>query len=281
MGETIQTELASVKFFVRVKIIVSSPSGTESIDLEEQELIVVSTNEAERQIALSKYNELLYASYNTTSRSKSKSPRRIRRDREQLPSPPASPSDLGSNIAVIPPAPQSASQVEDSRHPIRSSLVSTPYGTKRKKKSHRRPHTSAGPSDSSNDFRIQPGPFERLKPDEERSCSPDKVVADDVPVVVAGDNSGNGETSTTPPSSFGWKRIMAPALSVTTSFPGSLRIRDNVNDSDGKLFEPQIDRSQIRAWEEELARIEIQSRRSSKDIFSIFKRKRVHVARDG
>ena len=165
-------------------------------------------------------------------------------------------------------------------------MVSTPYGPKPKKKSHRRPHTSAGPSDKSNEFRIQPSTFERLKPEEGDVRSPDArnpdvAVADNIRLVAA-DDSGNSGTSPTPPSSFGWKKIVAPALSVTTSFHGvTLRNRDIVSD-DGRLFEPApIDQSQIRAWEEEVARIESQSRRTGKDIFSMFKRKRMHVAREG
>jgi hypothetical protein len=120
---------------------------------------------------------------------------------------------------------------------------------------------------------MQPNPFERLKPDEGPVRHPDKVVAGDVNMGAV-DRSGND--GTTPPSSFGWKRIVGPALSVTTSFQiGSPRGRDSASD-DRRLFEPRADQSQVRAWEDDL-----QSRRSSKDIFSIFKRKRVNVARDG
>jgi hypothetical protein len=124
---------------------------------------------------------------------------------------------------------------------------------------------------------MQPSPFERLKPENGATSSP---VVDDVPMGVVTDSSGADEIPTTPPSSFGWKRIV-PALSVTTGFQiGSPRSRDNVND-DRRLFDPRVDQPQGRVWDDELARIELQNRRSSKDIFSIFKRKRVHVARDG
>jgi hypothetical protein len=147
---------------------------------------------------------------------------------------------------------------------------------------------------------MQPNPFERLQPDQGQPLRPEvvvvagpvevvpspaeEVVADGIHLAVDMDQSGDGGsvTPTTPPSSFGWKKIVAPALSVTTSFQNSsLRSRDNVSD-DGRMFEPHIDQSQIRAWEEEVARIEGQGRRTSKDIFSIFKRKRVYAAqRDG
>lgn len=157
-------------------------------------------------------------------------------------------------------------------------MVSKPYGTKPKKKSHRRPHTSAGPSDKSNEFRIQPNTFERLKPGPTGSSG--EVVPDERPLGVVVDGSGVEETPAATPSYFGWKRIVAPALSVTTSFNGAiLRGQDNVSD-DERLPEPRVDQSHVRAWEEELVKIEVQSRRSSKDLLSIFKRKKVRVVRD-
>ncbi|KIL68615.1 hypothetical protein M378DRAFT_120886 [Amanita muscaria Koide BX008] len=55
IGETIQSNLVSVQFFVHVKVIVSSPTGVDSIELAEKELLVVSTGDEERQLALSKY----------------------------------------------------------------------------------------------------------------------------------------------------------------------------------------------------------------------------------
>ncbi|KAJ7063135.1 hypothetical protein C8F01DRAFT_58658 [Mycena amicta] len=55
IGESIESDLVSVRFFARLKLVVSSSHGTESVELKERELLVVSTNEAERQLALSKY----------------------------------------------------------------------------------------------------------------------------------------------------------------------------------------------------------------------------------
>jgi hypothetical protein len=127
----------------------------------------------------------------------------------------------------------------------------------------------------SNDFRMQSNPFERPKLNEELVCNPGAVVADERRLGVAVDGGGDGATPAATPRAFGWKRIVAPALSVTTSFHGvALRGQDNVSD-DERLPEPRIDQSDVRAWEEELAKIEVQSRRSSKDLLSIFKRKRV------
>jgi len=78
-GETISSNLVTVKSFIRTKIIVTFPSGTESIDLADQELLIVSTNEADRQLALANFNQLhSTASVQNTMRSKSKSPGRSR-----------------------------------------------------------------------------------------------------------------------------------------------------------------------------------------------------------
>ncbi|KAJ7172655.1 hypothetical protein C8R46DRAFT_159992 [Mycena filopes] len=130
IGETIESELVSVKFFVRVKIVASSSFGTESLELEERELLVVSTNEAERQVALSKYNDARYSSYSDGARSKSKSPRRTHRQ----------PDDA-------PPLPASASRAE---HSHRVSASSSHQSTSASpSKPPRRPHTSAGVRDKS------------------------------------------------------------------------------------------------------------------------------------
>src|SRR5258708_37979381 len=69
------------------QLIVSSPnSSAETVELDDQEIIVVSTNEAQRQLALSRYA--------AAGQSKSRSPRRSKRERPntntQLPSPPRS-----------------------------------------------------------------------------------------------------------------------------------------------------------------------------------------------
>ncbi|EAU88046.2 hypothetical protein CC1G_10819 [Coprinopsis cinerea okayama7 len=121
IGETINSDLVSVRFFITV----SSPSGgTDTIELAEKELLVVSTNESERQLALAKYAELAESSSGAAIsseymvRSKSKSPRRLK-DGKLPPDLPPSPA--------LPPG----------------------SGGSRKPKTPRRPHTSAGPRDKS------------------------------------------------------------------------------------------------------------------------------------
>ncbi|KAF7295079.1 hypothetical protein MIND_01046200 [Mycena indigotica] len=124
IGESIESELVAVRFFARIKLVVSSSHGTESVELAECELFVVSTNEAERQLALSKYDQ---SRYSEGGRSKSKSPRRSHRQSD-----------------TAPPLPASGSRVE---HPHRTS-VSTSYSPSPSSyKPPRRPHTSAGPRD--------------------------------------------------------------------------------------------------------------------------------------
>ncbi|KAJ7738502.1 hypothetical protein DFH07DRAFT_701570, partial [Mycena maculata] len=118
IGETIESELVSVKFI----IVVSSAFGTEALELEEKELFVVSTNEAERQLALSKC-DALYSGYSDGARSKSKSPRRSRRLHDDAP-----------------PLPASASRPEHSHRVSTSSH----YTSASSSKPPRRPHTSAG-----------------------------------------------------------------------------------------------------------------------------------------
>ncbi|KAF7322828.1 hypothetical protein HMN09_00062200 [Mycena chlorophos] len=135
IGETIESEFVAVKFFARVKasaLVVSSSHGTESVELQERELFIVSTNDAERQLALSKFDE---ARYSEGGRSKSKSPRRSQRQPD-----------------TAPPLPASASRAEHHRISASTSNTSSPSSSTRQP---RRPHTSAGPRD-----KARPPPIE-------------------------------------------------------------------------------------------------------------------------
>ncbi len=104
---------------------VQSSSGSDTLELNEKEIFVVSTNNAERQLAITKYNELLDSAHREY-RSKSKSPRWIRLDREELP-----PSPLPSAGVTL---------------TTNTTPLSTGHGSKTK--FSRRPHTSAGPRDN-------------------------------------------------------------------------------------------------------------------------------------
>ncbi|KAJ6547385.1 hypothetical protein B0H19DRAFT_1266325 [Mycena capillaripes] len=246
IGETIESELVSVKFFVRVKIVVSSSFGTESLELEEKELLVVSTNEAERQLALSKYNDALYSSYSDGPRSKSKSPRRSRRPNDDAP-----------------PLPASASRAD---HSHRFSSSSSHYSSAPPQKPPRRPHTSAGPRDKSRTGggsapeagtkETEPGDLFRRR----RGTRPD--------------TSANAEKAARHSAAKSYFNGHAP-LTVTTAAAGSggsasstsLSLSTSSSSMDSNPDE-------VREWEEELARIEMRSRRSSDLVGFANKRRR-------
>ncbi|KAJ6546506.1 hypothetical protein DFH09DRAFT_1171214 [Mycena vulgaris] len=249
IGETIQSELVSVKFFVRVKIVVSSSLGTESLELEEKELLVVSTNEAERQLALSKYNDALYSSYSDGARSKSKSPRRSRRLHDDAP-----------------PLPASASRAE---HSHRVSTSSSHYSSAPPSKPLRRPHTSAGLRDKSRTGGSLSG----------REAENKDSQAEDIFRRRRGprpDTGGNAEITASHSISKGY--FSAPPLTVATATldsggsASSTSLSTSSSSADSNLSE------EVREWEEELARIEMRSRRSS-DLAGFSKRRRPSVTR--
>ncbi|KAJ7285669.1 hypothetical protein C8J57DRAFT_1431371 [Mycena rebaudengoi] len=220
IGETIQSDLVSVKFIARVKIVVSSSFGTESLELEEKELLVVSTNDAERQLALSKYTD----AYRDGPRSKSKSPRRSRRP----------------NDDEAPPVPASASQGELSSRPRRS--PSTP----------RRPHTSAGPRDKSRPGSAASGPEIVSKETRERDYfrrrEPRPVTGGDAEIAASHKVS---------------KRFFNAPLEVALVAANSGGSASSTSLSTSASSSSGSDPDEIREWEQELARIEMRSRRSS------------------
>ena len=257
----------------------SPSSGTETLELAEQELLVVSTNEAERELALAKYNELQDAMViDGNVRSKSKSPRRARPDREEL----------------IPPSP--------SVNTISNAVPSTSSPYSRSKPSSRRPHTSAGPRDKPVNF--AGGAYGRPRgtageevpsalPGQAPSSAPGSnslalatakrrsdVVISSSPIrpdsshssaskKIRGNNSAVGFLSGNGPgkanSNGFWSTVhsngVAPKLksSRSTSTTGSSSSMSS-STSHGNDTEPSDD---MREWEEELARIEMRSRKSS------------------
>ncbi|KAI0049710.1 hypothetical protein FA95DRAFT_1556590 [Auriscalpium vulgare] len=56
VGETMDTDMVRIGFFVKVKLVVTSASGTDSLELQEEPITVALTNNADRQLALSKYH---------------------------------------------------------------------------------------------------------------------------------------------------------------------------------------------------------------------------------
>ncbi|KAG6844731.1 hypothetical protein H0H87_004351 [Tephrocybe sp. NHM501043] len=272
IGETIQSELVSVRFFARVKITVTSPGGTDSIELSEKELLIVSTNEAERKLAVSKYNALLSSQMERSGRSKSKSPRRSKRDLDLDLPPPPSP--------FLPPGKQTSStgSIKASANGASSSnggRVPTP----------RRPHTSAGPRDNkafeSAHARMAYRSGESSKESEDlfrrRREEPPRLGLVKVP--------SRPETSQGVPSKrrSGMGSLFSSAPKITTALSGSS------NGTSGSGSGSSMSRSasssvssheldadpteKMREWEEELAKIEMRSRKST-DMLSFFGRKR-------
>ncbi|KAL5511510.1 hypothetical protein ACEPAH_4727 [Sanghuangporus vaninii] len=266
MGETMQTEMIRVRFFIHVKIIVSSPStGTETIELEERELFLIATNESERKLAATKYAD-------ASARSKSKSPRRSKAplsesSENQFPSP-----------HPIPPVPQSANPVETrnnfaSHHPSCSSptaVVLTPPQTLR------RPHTSAGPRDkSSNRTHHRHHEHHRERDRNREGENPGKlssVFRSSRRPETARPTSASKDTHTTSPTS-------AYPYPPTHARRSSREVNGGavpISGPDGTANDPKS----VRAWEEELARIERTSRRMSTDVLGFnLKRLRMRASR--
>jgi hypothetical protein len=111
--------------------------------LADKELFIVATNAAERELATAKYNGLLN---NTSSvaKSKSKSPRRRKREHGRDPMPNGSLS-IGAVISGV-----AASHATTPRQ--KTANGTSQHGSKGKHPSSRRPHTSAGPRDKTHTF---------------------------------------------------------------------------------------------------------------------------------
>ncbi|EGN95480.1 hypothetical protein SERLA73DRAFT_186514 [Serpula lacrymans var. lacrymans S7.3] len=277
VGETFKTDTASVRFFVRVKTVVSSATNNaESIELDEQEIIVVSTNAAQRQLALAKYNELLLAS--STARSKSKSPRRSKRPPDQLPSPPRSPK-MGTAIDAPHTAPVtggSSHQTEPSEgHGYKLSSASSPYpNSKPKGRNMRRPHTSAGPRDKPTGFHMRA--YEPLQGENQL------VVPMRPETALPSSTNANRSFSR---GAFGQKWLVAPRMessstSASSSVETGFSVMESAEHNEDSLLFGRVNQLEVRAWEEELARIESVSRRTSADMMGLaYKRKRTNVER--
>jgi len=254
IGETARTEMANVQFFIRPKLIVSSlSSNAESFELEDQEIFALSTNESQRQVAFSKYNEQLYSN----NRSKSKSPRRTRRERDR---PPDSPNDASTNpLSSAPPHVQRHLEPSLAQNPKFPST--SPYPTKAKVKAHRRPHTSAGPRDKSVDLRAS---------DTIRHQNHHLVVPVRAETAISADKA---EVRT----GFNQKWVLLPELGssiVSTDSGISIKHEESADHADGVSLFGHLDQSDVLAWEQELARIESASRRSSADMLGFASRRK-------
>ncbi|KAF4603903.1 hypothetical protein EYR40_001076 [Pleurotus pulmonarius] len=268
IGETIQSDLASVRFFARVKVVVASSTGTECLELADQELLIISTNEAERSLALSKFNDQVDSCMDPSARSKSKSPRgKIRRDREgEVPLPPAPHSAQFSR-----PSTSSTSQKTlDRSSKAHTQSMQSSSGLPKVKPSSRRPHTSAGPRDKVLGFGGSPT-YNRVKEPEEgreNEAHAHRTKHSDSSRSRPGTASGDSVKSSS-------KYLFASRISSSSS---SGRDSDRSTRSAGSISTNPSSTSgspglkEVRAWEEELARIELQSRRSSDMLGFAYKR---------
>ena len=251
----------------------TSSSGTETVELADKELLVISTNEAERQLALAKYNEMQDAmTVNHTSRSKSKSPRRSRPERED----------------AIPPSPGVSN--------LTNTTSSSSYH--RSKSGSRRPHTSAGPRDKPVNF--AGGAYQRPRGQDGeasghaddgggnsggssnstpaaakrrsdgvimRTARPDRVWGGASGLIGGGKNSMSfwstvHSNGVSPPRVEG---VRSGSSTNTTASSSSVSSSSHGGESD---------KSDQKEWEEELARIELRSRHSSDLLGFSGKRKR-------
>jgi len=193
----------------------SPQTGPETIEIAERELIVVSTNQSERQAAKSKDKA-------SSLRSKSRSPHR------KHTSGPSSQSRLSTPAAPKPTKP------------------SPPPAGRPRMKPSRRPHTSAGPRDTSN------LPFHSGFEFEERSI-----------------NLGDRIFPATTPL----PKKTSPTRPVLWDPPTSAKTRTVIHhDGNNQVIFQPISLAHVRDWEEELARIELRSRRSSADMLGFRKR---------
>lgn len=182
-------------------------------------MTIASTNQSERQIASAKSKDKTGA-----LRSKSRSPHR-----KNTPT---------SNSLT----PQSGTSVQSNHKPPKSS---PPPAGRSRVKSSRRPHTSAGPRDTSNLLFLQE--FEL----QDRTTDPsDRVFR------------SAGQLS----------KISSTRLLLQDSH-ASVKTRTVVpHDGNSQVIFQPISLDHVRDWEEELARIEMRSRRSSADMLGLRKR---------
>lgn len=263
IGETSHSEFATVRFFVRTRVVVSGPGGVDTLELEPKELTVVPTNEADRRAAMEKWAE----QKELAQRSKSKSPwRRRGEDGTQADIPPGKSSAHG-----LPSPPQTPAQSSESGDHRKSSSGT---GSKPRKKS-RRPHTSAGPSDKSNLT------FAAARRSEAETDDPS----------VSSHSQSSAHSSHSHSSSKGKHKESGLGESMLQAVD-MVRRKSRAREGEGKRereigdvgreSEPEGPKSaglglqlglevdDVRAWEEELARIEQQSRRSSAGMFALF-----------
>jgi len=194
------------------------------------------------------------------TRSKSKSPRRSRRDRE--------------NTSPEPPLPPPATQ-PDQPHSSSSLSANYPNIPSKGKSASRRPHTSAGPRDKSSftfSGSSRNAPYVRTH-DLSSSSSHQRsspVQVDDSTPYRRKVRPGTASTiEVTKSNAVG--HVFSPVSSIRSTGSNSSGRRSSILSSSTTSVSAE---DSIREWEEELARIEMKSRRSSDLLGFSFKRKK-------
>jgi hypothetical protein len=207
---------------------------------------VVSTNEAERQLALANYNELHSATVRNTARSKSKSPRRSRPNPEE-------PLPLPSVI-----------------------IGPNSYGKPRT----RRPHTSAGPRDKPMNFtyghpRAQEGGESSTTVGKDIGPSSGHSSKRRSELVIPNTTlrPDSRETAAKQPRLEGWKPHFWPTNRINISVSPKVKNANSASTTPSSSSSSPEENSALREWQEELEKIEKKSRKSS-DLLGFFKRKR-------
>lgn len=259
------SDFATVRFFVRTRVVVSGPGGVDTLELEPKELTIVPTNEADRRVAMDKWTEQKELS----QRSKSKSPWRRRGED----GPNAEDAHGKPNGHGLPSPPQTpAHSSENGEHRKASSNSSN----KPRKKAPRRPHTSAGPSDKAN-FTF--------------GAIADATLPSEPDPPTSSRSSANSSHSHS--SSKGKSRESGLGESMMNAMD-KVRGKSRARGGDGKRgrdvadlgredeqerrqsmktaglgLNLELEVDEVRAWEAELERIEQQSRRSSASMLGL------------
>ncbi|KAI0781125.1 hypothetical protein BD413DRAFT_463284 [Trametes elegans] len=242
IGETMQSDFASVRFFVRAKLVVQGAGGTDTLDLEPREVTVVPTNEADRRSAMEKWAE----QKESALRGKSKSPWRRRGDEASVDG--TSSSSYGkSRDHGLPSPPQTPAHSPEGSDARRLSVANGSSSSKPRKKTPRRPHTSAGPRDKANfPYTSTAEVGMRSEPDHDAVTS----------------RGSASSSSTSHGQGYVGKRLKETGLGESMLYAEERERRERLKTT-GLGLQLGLEREQVRAWEEELQRIELQSRRSS------------------
>ncbi|KZV69676.1 hypothetical protein PENSPDRAFT_665619 [Peniophora sp. CONT] len=227
LGETLDTPLARISFSVKARVVVSGPNGTDSVELRDEPLVVVATNAAQRRLALARWRE-------------------VQARDEALgigtPAPPYAKRDGGRGTG-------------SGRDPPGLERPST--GARRKERDDRpsrrnsaRPHTSSGAAGGgSSRPKTRDGRSQTLSEGTLRPLTARPAALAATPATALG--SMIIPPRSAPPQIQG---IAAPTAVVRlNTITGETTV--------GAVLPPQMEL--VRAWEEELARIERRARRRS------------------